>query len=114
LGEEVTQFEAEFAAYCEVAQCIGVASGTTALALTLEAYGIGPGDEVIVPAHGFIASALAIAHVGATPVLCDVEEATGLIDPDAARAAAGPRTVAVLAVHLYGQVCKMAALEAFA
>jgi dTDP-4-amino-4,6-dideoxygalactose transaminase len=114
LGEEVAQFEAEFAEYCEVAHCVGVASGTAALTLMLQAYGIGPGDEVIVPAHTFIASALAVVHVGATPVLCDVEEATGLIDPDAARAAAGPRTAAVLAVHLYGQVCEMAAIEAFA
>ncbi|HTX30265.1 MAG TPA: DegT/DnrJ/EryC1/StrS family aminotransferase [Solirubrobacteraceae bacterium] len=114
LGEEVERFEEEFAAYSEVAHCVGVASGTAALALILEGYGIGPGDEVIVPGHTFIASALAVAHVGATPVLCDVEPGTGLIDPDAARAAVGPRTVAVLAVHLYGQTCNMAALEAFA
>jgi dTDP-4-amino-4,6-dideoxygalactose transaminase len=114
LGEEVERFEEEFAAYCEVSHCIGVASGTAALALILEGYGIGPGDEVIVPAHTFIASALAVAHVGATPVLCDVEEGTGLIDPDAARGAVSPRTAAVLAVHLYGQACNMAAIEAFA
>jgi dTDP-4-amino-4,6-dideoxygalactose transaminase len=114
LGAELEQFEEEFAAYSEVAHCVGVASGTAALALILKAYGVGPGDEVIVPAHTFIASALAVAHVGATPVLCDVEEATGLIDPDAARAAAGPRTAAVLAVHLYGQISNMAAIEAFA
>lgn len=114
LGEEVECFEAEFAADCEVAHCVGVASGTAALALMLEGYGIGPGDEVIVPAHTFIGCALAVAQVGATPVLCDVEDETGLIDPDAARAAAGPRTAAVLAVHLYGQVCNMAAIEAFA
>jgi dTDP-4-amino-4,6-dideoxygalactose transaminase len=114
LGEEVEGFETEFAAYCEVEHCVGVGSGTAALALILEAYGIGPGDEVIVPAHTFIASALAVAHVGATPVLCDVEAGTGLIDPDAARAAVGPRTAAILAVHLYGQACNMAALEAVA
>lgn len=114
LGEEVAQFEAEFAAYCEVANCVGVASGTAALALILEAYGIGRGDEVIVPAHTFIASALAVAQVGATPVLCDVEEGTGLIDAGAARAAVGPRTAAIVAVHLYGQVCNMAAVEAVA
>jgi dTDP-4-amino-4,6-dideoxygalactose transaminase len=114
LGEEVERFEAAFAAYCEVAHCVGVASGTAALALTLEAYGIGPGDEVIVPAHTFIASALAVAHVGATPVLCDVDEGTGLIDPEAARAAVGPRTAAIVAVHLYGQACDMAAIEAVA
>jgi dTDP-4-amino-4,6-dideoxygalactose transaminase len=114
LGEEVDRFEAEFAEYSEVAHCIGVASGTAALSLILEGYGIGPGDEVIVPAHTFIASALAVTHVGATAVLCDVDEATGLIDPEAARAATSPRTAAVLAVHLYGQACNMAAIEAFA
>jgi dTDP-3-amino-3,4,6-trideoxy-alpha-D-glucose transaminase len=114
LGEEVDRFEAEFAAYCQVEHCVGVASGTAALALILEGYGIGPGDEVIVPAHTFIASALAVAHVGATPVLCDVEDGTGLIDANAARAAVGPRTAAIIAVHLYGQTCNMAALEAVA
>jgi dTDP-4-amino-4,6-dideoxygalactose transaminase len=114
LGAEVERFEAEFAEYSEVGHCVGVASGTVALSLILEACGIGPGDEVIVPAHTFISSALAVAHVGATPVLCDVDEGTGLIDPDAARAEVGPRTAAVIAVHLYGQMCDMAAIEAFA
>lgn len=114
LGEEVEQFEVEFADYTEVAHCVGVASGTAALSLTLRAYGIGRGDEVIVPAHTFIASALAVAHAGAMPVLCDVKEGSGLIDPDAARAAVGPRTAAILAVHLYGQTCDMAAIDALA
>jgi dTDP-4-amino-4,6-dideoxygalactose transaminase len=114
LGEEVERFEADFADYCEVAHCVGVGSGTAALALMLEASGIGRGHEVIVPAHTFIASALAVAHAGATPVLCDVDDDTGLIDPDAARALVGPRTAAVLAVHLYGQACDIAAIEAFA
>jgi dTDP-3-amino-3,4,6-trideoxy-alpha-D-glucose transaminase len=114
LGTEVEQFEAEFAAYSDVNHCVGVASGTAALSLMLAAYNIGPGDEVIVPAHTFIASALAVAHVGATPVLCEVDEGTGLIDPEAARAAVGPRTVAILAVHLYGQTCDMTAINAFA
>ena len=114
LGVEVEQFEAEFADYCDAAHCVGVSSGTSALMLMLKAHGIGPGDEVIVPGHTFIASALAIAHVGATPVLCEVDEGTGLIDPDAARAAVGPRTAAVLAVHLYGQACDMAAIHEFA
>jgi dTDP-4-amino-4,6-dideoxygalactose transaminase len=111
LGEELERFESEFAAYTDVAHCVGVASGTAALSLILRAYGVGPGDEVIVPGHTFIASALAVAHVGATPVLCDVEDGTGLIDADAARAAVGPRTAAILAVHLYGQACDMAAIE---
>ncbi|MBV8946738.1 MAG: DegT/DnrJ/EryC1/StrS family aminotransferase [Solirubrobacterales bacterium] len=114
LGAEVEQFEAEFAAYSQTRHCVGVASGTAALSLMLEAYGIGPGDEVIVPAHTFIASALAVSHVGATPVLCDVHQGTGLIDPDAARAATGPRTAAILPVHLYGQACDMDAIRAFA
>jgi dTDP-3-amino-3,4,6-trideoxy-alpha-D-glucose transaminase len=114
LGVEVERFEAEFADYCEVGHCVGVASGTAALTLMLRAHGIGAGDEVIVPAHTFIASALAVAHVGATPVLCDVDDGTGLIDADAARAAVGPNTAAVLAVHLYGQTCDMAGIEAFA
>jgi dTDP-4-amino-4,6-dideoxygalactose transaminase len=111
LGAEVEQFEGEFASYCQTDHCVGVSSGTAALTLMLRAYGIGPGDEVIVPAHTFIASALAVAHVGATPVLCDVRDETGLIDPDAARAAISPRTVAIIAVHLYGQACEMDALH---
>lgn len=114
LGSEVERFEEDFAGYCGVSQCVGVASGTAALALMFQACGIGPGDDVIVPGHTFIASALAVAHTGATPVLCDVDEATGLIHPDAARAAIGPRTAAILAVHLYGQVCDMAALTELA
>jgi dTDP-4-amino-4,6-dideoxygalactose transaminase len=114
LGVEVERFESEFAEYCGVASCVGVGSGTAALSLALQGYGIGPGDEVIVPGHTFIASALAVAHAGATPVLCDVEEGTGLIDPDSACAAVGPRTAAILAVHLYGQTCDMAALETLA
>lgn len=114
LGEEVDRFEAEFASYCEVNHCVGVSSGTTALSLMLRASGVGPGDEVIVPAHAFVASALAVAHAGAVPVLCDVDAGTGLIDPDAARALVGPRTAAIIAVHLYGQACDIPAIEAFA
>ena len=114
LGPEVEAFEAEFAQYCGAAHCVGVSSGTSALSLMLRASGIGPSDEVIVPAHTFIASALAVAHVGARPVLCDVEDGTGLIDTNAARALVGPRTAAILAVHLYGQACDMDAIEAVA
>jgi dTDP-4-amino-4,6-dideoxygalactose transaminase len=114
LGEEVEQFEAEFASYCGVNHCVGVSSGTAALSLMLRASGIGPGDEVIVPAHTFVASALAVAHVGAVPVFCDVDAGTGLIDPDAARALVGSRTAAIIAVHLYGQACDIAAIDAFA
>ncbi len=114
LGTEVEQFEAEFADYCETGHCVGVSSGTAALSLVLRAAGIGPGDEVIVPAHTFIASALGAVHAGATPVLCDVDEATGLIDPEALRAAITPRTAAIVAVHLYGQMCDMDAISEIA
>lgn len=114
LGEEVERFEEEFARYCEVGHCVGVSSGTAALSLMLRAAGVGPGDEVIVPAHTFVASALAVAHVGALPVLCDVDDGSGLIDPEAARSLVGPRTAAIIAVHLYGQACDIPAIEAFA
>jgi dTDP-4-amino-4,6-dideoxygalactose transaminase len=114
LGPEVEAFEAEFAAYCGAAHCVGVASGTAALSLALIAAGIGPGDEVIVPGHTFIASALAVVGAGATPVFCDVESGTGLIDPAAAACAITARTAALVAVHLYGQCCDMEALEALA
>jgi dTDP-4-amino-4,6-dideoxygalactose transaminase len=107
LGVEVEAFELEFAAYCEARECVGVASGTAALALTLTAAGIGRGDEVVVPGHTFIASALAVLHAGATPVFCDVDRATGLLDPDSAGAVIGARTAAIMAVHLYGQACEM-------
>src|ERR1700722_11590148 len=78
LGAEVEAFEAEFAEYCETDHCVGVASGTAALTLALRAAGVGPGDEVIVPAHTFIASALGVVHAGADVVFCDVDAGTGL------------------------------------
>jgi dTDP-4-amino-4,6-dideoxygalactose transaminase len=114
LGEEVERFEREFAEYCGVAHCVGLASGTAALTLMFEAAGIGPGDEVILPAHTFTASALAVVHAGATPVCVDVDRGAGLIDVAAVRAAIGPRTAAILAVHLYGQVCPMQELTSLA
>ena len=114
LGEEVTHFEDEWAAFCCTQHCVGVASGTSALHLALAAAGVGPGDEVVVPAHTFIATALGVVHTGATPVLCDVDEASGLIDTAAAAAAIGPRTAAIVGVHLYGQPCDMTALRALA
>jgi dTDP-3-amino-3,4,6-trideoxy-alpha-D-glucose transaminase len=110
LGDEVGRFETAWAATCGVSHCVGVASGTAALTLLLRAAGIGRGDEVIVPAHTYIASALGVIHAGAVPVLCDVEDGTGLLGADAAAAAVTSRTAAILAVHLYGQVCDMPAL----
>ena len=114
LGEEVERFEEAWAAECGVAECVGVASGTAALTIGLLAAGVGAGDEVIVPAHTYIASALAVLHTGAVPVLCDVEEGTGLLDVQAAAAAIGPRTAAILVVHLHGQLCDMPAFERLA
>jgi dTDP-4-amino-4,6-dideoxygalactose transaminase len=114
LGDEVERFEAEFADYCGVAHCVGVNSGTAALALMLSAAGIGAGDEVIVPGHTFIASALSVLHAGATPVAVDVRREDGLLDSDAVEAAVGTQTAAILAVHLYGQVCDMDRLRAIA
>jgi dTDP-4-amino-4,6-dideoxygalactose transaminase len=110
LGSEVAAFEEEFAAYCGTDHCVGVASGTAALTLAFQATGIGAGDEVIVPAHTFVASALAVVHAGATPVFCDVDDGTGLIDAASAEAAVSERTAAVLPVHLYGQVADMDAI----
>ncbi|MDQ3740113.1 MAG: DegT/DnrJ/EryC1/StrS family aminotransferase [Actinomycetota bacterium] len=114
LGREVDEFEREFAAYCGTADSVGVASGTAAITLMVQATGIGPGDEVVVPAHTYVASALGVAHAGATPVFCDVDPDTGLIDPAAADAAITERTAAILCVHLYGQVCDMRAMAAVA
>jgi dTDP-3-amino-3,4,6-trideoxy-alpha-D-glucose transaminase len=114
LGEEVERFEADYASYCGTRHCVGVASGTAALTIMLQAAGITPGDEVIVPAHTFIATALAVMHAGATPVCVDVDQASGLIDPDAVVEAIGPATAAILAVHLYGQTCAIEPLRALA
>jgi len=110
LGAEVEAFEREFAGYCGTAHCVGVNSGMAALTLALIAAGIGAGDEVIVPGHTFVASALAVVHAGATPVFCDVEPDTALIDPDAARAAVTERTAAIIPVHLYGHAADMDAI----
>jgi dTDP-4-amino-4,6-dideoxygalactose transaminase len=114
LGEDVSRFEDEFAAYVGAAHAVGVGSGTAAIAIGLAALGIGPGDRVIVPAHTYIASALGIIHAGAEPVLCDVDEASGLIDLESAAAAVDERSAGIMAVHLYGQACDMDALGRFA
>ncbi|MDJ0617902.1 MAG: DegT/DnrJ/EryC1/StrS family aminotransferase [Calothrix sp. MO_192.B10] len=106
-GEEVKQFEQEFADYCEVKACAAVGNGTDALYLTLRGLGIGPGDEVITVAHTFIATTEAISLTGARPVFVDIREDTMLICPDAIEAAITPRTKAILVVHLYGQPCEM-------
>jgi dTDP-3-amino-3,4,6-trideoxy-alpha-D-glucose transaminase len=103
LGQEVEAFEAEFAAYCGARHCISVGNGLEALQLILQAGDVGPGAEVIVPAHTFIATWLAVAAVGAKPVAVDVDPHTFNLSPAKAAAAISPRTKAILPVHLYGQ-----------
>jgi len=107
LGREVRLFEEEFAAFCQTKFAVGVDSGTSALELALRAYEIGPGDEVITAANSFIASALAISHSGATPVLVDVDVDTYTIDVTAIERAITPRTKAIIPVHLYGHPADM-------
>ncbi|MFL5340648.1 MAG: DegT/DnrJ/EryC1/StrS family aminotransferase [Gemmataceae bacterium] len=114
LGREVEAFEAEFAAYCGVRHCVGVGNGLEALELILRGYGIGTGDEVIVPGHTFIATWLAVAAVGATPVPADVDEATGNVDSAAVERAITPHTRAIIPVHIYGQPGDMTALSRLA
>ncbi|HED66078.1 MAG TPA: DegT/DnrJ/EryC1/StrS family aminotransferase [Planctomycetes bacterium] len=110
LGEAVGRFESEFAAFCNAKHALGVASGTDALHLACRALGIGPGDEVIVPAFTFIASALGVTLAGAKPVLVDVDPKTALLDPAKIEAAITDRTKAILPVHLYGQCADMDAI----
>jgi len=107
LGENVTAFENEFAAYCGTKHAIGVASGTDALHLALVAAGVGPGDEVITAPFTFVATAEAIAYCGAKPVFVDVEAKTFNIDPSKVAAKITKKTKAFLPVHLYGLACQM-------
>lgn len=110
LGEEVEAFEAAFATYCGTRECVGVANGLDALQLILRAYGIGAGDEVLVPANTFIATWLAVSATGATPVPVDPDLRTRNIDANRAEDAISPRTRAIIAVHLYGAPADMDAL----
>jgi len=114
LGPEVEALENELAAMHSSAHAVGVASGTDALILVWRALGIGPGDEVIVPALTFLASASSVRLAGATPVFADVRPDTLNLDVEAAKAALTPRTKAILAVHLYGQCADVTALKALA
>ncbi|MDX6543727.1 MAG: hypothetical protein QOK32_1330 [Gaiellaceae bacterium] len=113
-GEEVKRFEAAFSAYCESAYAIGTSSGTAALQLALIAAGIGPGDEVLVPANTYIATAFAVSYTGATPVLVDADPVSFAIDVEDAAARVTPKTRAIMPVHLYGHPADMDAVSALA
>ncbi len=114
LGPSVEAFEHDFAAYCGVTHCIGVNSGTAALALLMQAHGIGPGDEVITVANTFIASAEAVTEIGAIPTLVDCRNDDALMDCSLLEAAITPKTKAIIPVHLYGQCADMDAINAVA
>jgi dTDP-3-amino-3,4,6-trideoxy-alpha-D-glucose transaminase len=111
-GPEVEAFEREFAAYIGTEHAVGVANGTDALLLALRALGVGPGDEVVVPSFTFFASAEPIVLLGATPVWCDIDPATFVSTADHVREVLTPRTKAVIAVHLFGNVAPIAEIEA--
>jgi dTDP-4-amino-4,6-dideoxygalactose transaminase len=113
LGRNVEAFEREAADYLGVAGAVGVANGTDALVLVLDALDIGPGDEVICPAFTFYATAEAIAHRGATPVFADVDPATSNLDPDDVAAKITPRTRAIMPVHLFGRPAPLRELSQF-
>jgi dTDP-4-amino-4,6-dideoxygalactose transaminase len=114
LGSETKAFEQEFARYCHAGHCLGVANGLDALHLVLKGYGIGEGDEVIVPSNTYIASWLAVSYAGAKPVPVEPVEATYNLDPYRIEAAITPRTKAIMVVHLYGQAADMDAINAIA
>lgn len=114
LGSEVVAFEEEFAAFIEARHSVGLASGTDALRLAFEALQIGPGDEVIVPANTFVATAIGVLETGAKPVLVDIDPATFLMDYTQLEKARTARTKAICPVHLYGRACDMDQVMSFA
>jgi dTDP-4-amino-4,6-dideoxygalactose transaminase len=107
LGKEVERFESEFANYLGVKYCIGVGNGLEALHIILRAYGIGEGDEVIIPSNTYIATALAVSYAGATPIFVEPVERTYNINPDLIEEKITKKTKAIMPVHLYGQACDM-------
>jgi dTDP-4-amino-4,6-dideoxygalactose transaminase len=112
LGEPVARFEQAFSEFGRVRHCVGVANGTDALELALRATGIGPGDEVVLPANTFIATALAVSRLGATPVLADCDADTHLLTPQTLNEAVTSRTRAIVPVHLYGQMAPVEQIRA--
>ena len=114
MGQELENFESEFATYCGVKHCVGVGNGLEALSLILSAYGIGPGDEVIVPANTYIATWLAVSQCGATPIPVEPNPDTFNLDPLKVHAAISDKTRAIIPVHLYGQPADMNSLKQLA
>jgi dTDP-4-amino-4,6-dideoxygalactose transaminase len=112
LGPQVEAFEREFASYLGARHVVGVANGTDALTIALRAMGVGDGDDVVVPSFTFYASAEAIPPTGARPVFCDVDPDTMMVTPETVRAALTPKTKAVIAVHLFGNVAPVREVEA--
>jgi dTDP-3-amino-3,4,6-trideoxy-alpha-D-glucose transaminase len=112
LGPEVSALEREFADYCGAQHGVGVANGTDAITIALRAMGVGPGDEVVVPSFTFYASAEAIPPTGAAPVWCDIDPETYCVTAETVRAALTPRTKAVIAVHLFGNVAPVEEIQA--
>ena len=114
LGDKVKQFEADYAQFNQTQYAVGISNGLDALHIALMALGIGKGDEVIVPSNTYIATALAISYVGATPVFVEPIIETYNIDPNLIEAVITPKTKAIMPVHLYGQACEMEAIKAIA
>ena len=114
MGPELEAFESEFAEYCDVAHCVGVGNGLEALRIILQAYAIGPGDEVIVPSNTFIATWLAVSQTGAKPVPVEPSPLTHNIDPSRIEAAITDSTRAIIPVHLYGSAADMDPINAIA
>src|SRR5699024_7213339 len=114
LGENVDALEQEIANRLGVTEAIGVGNGTDALVLTLDAYGIGKGDEVITTPYSFFATAEAITRVGATPIIADVDRETFNLDPNRVEEKVTAKTKAILPVHLFGQPAEMDKINAIA
>jgi dTDP-4-amino-4,6-dideoxygalactose transaminase len=114
LGKKVKAFEENYAAYNHTKEAVGVSSGLDALILSLKALGIGAGDEVIVPSNTYIATAIAVSHMGATPIFVEPKKDTYNLDPSLIEAAITSSTKAIIPVHLYGQACEMHAINSIA